>query len=172
MAFRNCSALCVREEFFLVLSGGRGYDVCMRMKSYLTLAIGGLMLASCVGSKPFTIRTTPCDGATVHINGELIEGVTPLTTEVAQSKDLGIVVEKEGYQVGSATIYTQTSWWRALLWTENDPKARYIEEDEVTIPMEKIKTIRTYTPTVLPKFDPPPAAIQAAPALHALPAGL
>lgn len=160
------------REFFLVLSGDRGYDRRMRMKFYLTPALGGLLLVSCAGTKEFTIYTTPCDGATVHINGELMEGTTPLTTEVEQSKDLGIVVEKDGYQVGSATVYTQTSWWRALLWTKNDPKARYIEEDAVTIPMEKVKTIRSYTPTVLPKFDPPPAAIQAAPALHALPAGL
>lgn len=136
------------------------------------LSVVAAVLSSCVGTKEFTIRTTPCDGAKVHINGKLIEGTTPVTTEIAQDKDLGIVVEKEGYQVGSATICTQTSWWRSLLWTENDPLARYIEEDEVTIPMEKIRTVNTYTPTLLPTFNPPSAAIQAAPSLRPLPPSL
>ena len=145
--------------------------VCMRSRLFIS-AVVAAVLASCAGTKEFTIHTTPCDGATVHINGKLIEGTTPVTTEIAQDKDLGIVVEKEGYQVGSATICTQTSWWRSLLWTENDPLARYIEQDEVTIPMEKIRTVKTYTPTLLPTFNPPPAAIQAAPSLRPLPAGL
>lgn len=158
-------------SFFLVLSRGRRYDVPMRTPSFM-LTLCGILLASCASPKPFTIRTTPVEGARVYINGEPTECTTPVTTEVEQSKDLGIVVEKEGYQVASATVYTQTSWWRALLWTKNDPRARFIEEDEITIPLEKIQTVQSYTPTVLPKFDPPPAAIQAAPTLHALPAGL
>lgn len=139
---------------------------------FLTVGVCCALLASCAGTKQFTIRTTPCDGATVHINGKRIEGTTPVTTEINQDKDLGIVVEKQGYQVGSATVQTRTNWWRALLWTENDPLARYIEEDEITIPMEKIKTVSTYTPTMLPAFNPPPAAIKAAPKLHTMPAGL
>ncbi len=138
----------------------------------LTIGLCCAVLASCAGTKDFTIRTTPCDGATVHINGKRIEGTTPVTTEINQDKDLGIVVEKQGYQVATATVQTQTSWWRALLWTENDPKARYIEEDEITIPMEKIKTVSTYTPTIMPAFNPPPAAIKTAPKLHSMPAGL
>lgn len=140
------------------------------LRNFLLLAAPAVLL-SCVGTKQFTIRTTPCDGATVHINGELIEGVTPVTTEISQDKDLGIVVEKDGYRVGAATVYTRSNWWLSLLWTENDPKARYIEEDEVTIPMEKVQTIPSYVPTKLPAFQPPPAAIQAAPTLHEMPAG-
>ncbi len=143
----------------------------MRNRLY-TLVLITSMLASCAGTKEFTIRTTPCDGATVHINGKRVEGTTPVTTEINQDKDLGIVVSKEGYQVGSATICTQTSWWRSLLWTENDPLARYIEEDEITIPMEKIRTMSTYTPTLLPTFAPPADAMQAAPSLHSLPPSL
>ncbi len=143
----------------------------MRRKLF-TLALLAMLPVSCVGTKEFTIRTTPCDGATVHINGELIEGTTPVTTEIKQDKDLGIVVEKDGYRVSSATIYTSTNWWLSLLWTKNDPKARYIEEDEVTIPMEKVPAIPSYKPTKLPAFQPPAAAIQAAPTLHPLPEGI
>ncbi len=143
----------------------------MRSRLFI-LTVVAAVLASCAGTKEFTVRTTPCDGATVRINGKLVEGTTPVTTEIAQDKDLGIVVEKEGYQVGSATVNTQTSWWRSLLWTENDPLARYIEEDEVTVPMEKIRAVNTYTPALMPTFNPPPAAIQAAPSLRPLPSSL
>lgn len=143
----------------------------MRTRNILPL-LAAVLLASCVGQKQFTIRTTPVDGATVHINGQLIEGTTPVTTEIREDKDLGIVVEKEGYQIGSATVHTQVSWWRALLWTESDPLARYIEEDEVTIPLQKIETVSSYTPTVLPAFNPPPPAVRAAPTLSPLPASL
>lgn len=131
-----------------------------------------VLLASCAGQKQFTIRTVPVDGATVYINGKLIEGTTPVTTEIEQDKDLGIVVQKEGYQSATATVTTQTSWWRSLLWTEDDPFARYIEEDEVTIPMQKIETINSYKPTLLPDFAPPPEALRAAPSLHTMPEGL
>lgn len=143
----------------------------MRRKLF-TLTLLAMLPVSCVGTKEFTIRTTPCDGAIVHINGERIEGTTPVTTEIEQDKDLGIVVEKDGYRVGSATVYTSTNWWLSLLWTKNDPKARYIEEDEVTIPMEKVLPIPSYQPTKLPAFQPPAAAIQAAPTLHPLPEGI
>ena len=147
------------------------YDACMRTR-FLIFTLVCAALASCAGKKPFTIRTVPVDGAVVHINGKLIEGTTPVTTEIEQDKDLGIVVEKPGYNVGSATVRTRTSWWLSLLWTEDDPKARYIEEDEVTIPMEKVLPIPSYQPTKLPAFQPPAAAIQAAPTLHPLPEGI
>ena len=159
------------SHFWLVFAGAGEYACPMSTRNILPL-LASLLLVSCVGQKQFTIRTTPVDGATVHINGQLIEGTTPVTTEIREDKDLGIVVEKEGYQVGSATVHTKTSWWRALLWTENDPLARYIEEDEVTIPLQRIETVSSYTPTVLPAFNPPPRAIQAAPSLSPLPAGL
>lgn len=121
---------------------------------YLPVTVAMAMLASCVGQKAFTIITTP-EGATVSINGKQQEGTTPLTTTIQQDKDLGIVVEKPGYQVESVTINTQTSWWRALLWTENDPNARYIEEDSVTIPLTPLRTNATYTPTILEPFSFP-----------------
>ena len=146
------------------------YDACMRTR-FLIFTLVCAALASCAGKKPFTIRTVPVDGAVVHINGKLIEGTTPVTTEIEQDKDLGIVVEKPGYNVGSATVRTRTSWWLSLLWTEDDPKARYIEEDEVVIPMQRMNTINSYTPTLMPSFTPPAAAVNAAPALRPLPAG-
>lgn len=118
---------------------------------YLPVAVATALLASCVGQKAFTIITTP-EGATVSINGKQQDGTTPLTTTIQQDKDLGIVVEKPGYQVESVTINTQTSWWRALLWTENDPNARYIEEDSVTIPLTPLRTNATYTPSILEPF--------------------
>lgn len=142
----------------------------MRMRTPI-LALVCLALASCAGKKDFTIRTVPVDGAVVHINGKRIAGCTPVTTEISQDKDLGIVVEKPGYKVASHTVRTQVSWWGELLWTEDDPWAKYIEEDEVTIPLERLSTINSYTPTTLPRFSPPPAAIQAAPALRPLPRG-
>lgn len=125
----------------------------MRNKKLL-LGIVCVSLASCVAQKQFTVNTTP-QGATVTINGKSISGQTPVTTEIREDKDLGIVVEKPGYQVGSATVSTKTSWWRSLLWTENDPRARYIEEDEITIPLVPLKNNATYTPTTLEPFRSP-----------------
>lgn len=125
----------------------------MRNKKLL-LGIVCVSLASCVAQKQFTVNTTP-QGATVTINGKSISGQTPVTTKIRENKDLGIVVEKPGYQVGSATVSTKTSWWRSLLWTENDPRARYIEEDEITIPLVPLKNNATYTPTTLEPFRSP-----------------
>lgn len=130
-------------------------------------------LVSCVGQKQFTIETTP-SGATVTINGRLIEGkTTPLIVDIKEDKDLGIVVEKPGYSVGAATVYTKTSWWRSLLWTENDPRARYIEEDSICIPMQPLRTNATYTPTILEPFRFPeergPLSDSKAPELRPLP---
>lgn len=88
----------------------------------------------------------------VTINGEPMEGKTPMTLKISQEKDLGIVVEKPGYEAASATVTTKTSWWMALLWTKSDPRAQYIEENEVTIPMKKIPTLSTYTPSRLPSW--------------------
>lgn len=141
---------------------------------YLLSVILGSALVSCVGQKQFTIETTP-PGATVSINGQPIEGrTTPMTIDIREDKDLGIVVEKPGYCVESATVNTQTSWWRALLWTENDPRARYIEEDSITIPLTPLRTNSTYTPTILEPFSFPegrsPLEDSKPPALRDLPA--
>ncbi len=113
-----------------------------------------LALASCVAQKQFTVNTSP-QGAAVTINGKSISGVTPVTTEIREDKDLGIVVERPGYEVGSLTVNTKTSWWRSLLWTENDPRARYIEEDSVTIPLKPLRNNATYTPSTLDSFQLP-----------------
>lgn len=111
-----------------------------------------LAFASCYGTKELMIHTAP-EGANVSINGKDVEGKTPLTVTVEQSKDLGIVVDKPGYRVASKTIYTQSNWWLSLLWTRNDPRSQYIEEDEVFIPMEKIQGVKDYKPSVLPAYD-------------------
>ena len=95
------------------------------------------LCVACQGQKPFVIKTTP-PGATVSINGKEYAGKTPLEVEIAQDKDLGIVVHKDGYAVESATVNTQTSWLGSLLWTESSPHARYIEEDEITIPLRRL----------------------------------
>ena len=123
-------------------------------KGISILVVSCMVLVACVGQKQFTIETTP-PGATVTINGRPIEGKTPLTIEIEQDKDLGIIVEKPGYSVGSATINTQSSWWRALLWTENDPKARYIEEDSIMIPLKPNSESSSYTPTIMGTFSFP-----------------
>lgn len=122
----------------------------LRCKILLPL-LAGLVLSSCYGPKEFTIKTTP-PGATVSVNGTPLEGTTPLVTRIEQSKDLGIVVRKPGYKVASETVRTQPSFWLGLLWTQNDPWARYIEEDEVTIHLQRIAEPSTYTPSVLPPY--------------------
>ncbi len=122
------------------------------MKSkFLLLASVSLCFTACIGKKDFSIRTLP-EGAQVCINGKRLEGTTPITTRISQEKDLGIVVEKPGYEVTTATVTTKTSWWLSLLWTEHDPRAQYIEEDEVTIPMKKIPTAANYSPSPLPAW--------------------
>lgn len=123
---------------------------CMKSK-FLALAFVSLVFPACIGKKDFSIRTLP-EGAQVCINGKKLEGKTPITTRISQEKDLGIVVEKPGYEATTATVTTKTSWWLSLLWTKHDPRAQYIEEDEVTIPMKKIPTAAHYTPSPLPAW--------------------
>ena len=125
----------------------------MRSKIFL-ISMFSVALASCVAQKQFTVNTSP-QGASVTINGKALSGVTPVTTTIHEDKDLGIVVERPGYEVASATVNTKTSWWRSLLWTENDPRARYIEEDSVTIPMKPLRNNSTYTPSSLDSFRLP-----------------
>jgi len=139
-------------------------------RKILFLAACSLCLSACIGSKDFTIRTLP-EGAHVCINGKSYEGKTPITLEIKQDKDLGIVVDKPGYETTSATVTTKTSWWVALLWTKSDPRAQYIEENEITIPMKKIPTVASYKPSVLPAWkDEKPAKGSALPPLRPLPA--
>ncbi len=123
----------------------------MKRCRLLFVAVLSLCLSACHGTKEITIYTQP-EGANVSINGKPIEGKTPLTTTINQDKDLGIVVDKPGYRVASKTVYTQTNWWLRLLWSENDPRSQYIEENEVFVPMEKISTAASFVPSSLPEY--------------------
>lgn len=129
------------------------------------------ILASCVGSKTFTVHTQP-EGADIAVNGKSV-GRSPLTMEVEQTKALGIVAHKDGYELGSATVETKPDWFYSLLWTRNDPKAQVLVADEVTIPMKKISTAADYVPAPLPAFAPPsgtfPETREEAPALRPMP---
>ena len=132
-----------------------------------------LCFASCVGTKKFTIHTQP-EGALVAINGVPQEGKTPMTLEIKQEKDLGIVADKPGYESAAHTVSTRTNWWLSLLWTKSDPRAQYIEEDEVTIPLKKIPSADDFRPSAMPPYTggggrTAPAEV---PALRPMPAGL
>lgn len=120
------------------------------MKSPLCLSACALLLVSCVGTKEFTVNTFP-EGADITINGEFV-GKSPVTTEIKQDKTLGIVAHKSGYEVTSATISPVTSKFLSIIWTESDPKSKYIEEDSVDIAMRKIQTPASYTPSVMPRY--------------------
>ena len=108
------------------------------------------------------------------INGVPQEGKTPMTLDIKQEKDLGIVVDKPGYESAAQTVNTRTNWWLSLLWTKHDPRAQYIEEDEVTIPLKKIPTAGDFRPSAMPPYTgggglTAPAEV---PALRPMPAGL
>ncbi len=125
------------------------------MTRLLPAALLALALSSCYGTKEFTIRTDP-EGAQVAINGKPCkEGKTPLTVTIPQDRDLGITVTKPGYEVATQTVPTQTSTWGAILWNSHDPRAQYIAADEITIPLKKIPSAATFTPTSMPGYQPP-----------------
>ncbi len=141
------------------------------MTRLLPAALLALAFTSCIGSKEFTIHTDP-EGAQVAINGKHYEGrKTPLTVTIEQDKDLGITVTKPGYEVATYTVETQTSMWGTILWNKHDPRARYIEEDEVTISLRKIPTAAGFTPTSMPGYQPPAhkGLDSAVPALREMP---
>lgn len=141
------------------------------MKSPLFLSVFALLLASCVGTKQFTVTTAP-EGAEITINGKYV-GLSPVTTEISQDKTLGIVAHKNGYEVASETISPVTSKFLSFIWTESDPKSKYIEEDSVYISMKKIQTPASYTPSVMPAYTggggPTSAVIPAPPELRPMP---
>lgn len=141
------------------------------MKRISPLLCCCVLLASCAGTKNFTIRTAP-EGADIAINGKPV-GKSPLTLEVEQSKTLGIVAHKDGYELGSATVPTKPHWFLALLWTKNDPKAQVLTEDSVHIDMKKIPSTVDFRPVPLPAFAPPsgtfPERASEAPALRPMP---
>ena len=141
------------------------------MKSAFFLPVVSLLLVSCVGPKELSIDTAP-EGAEITINGEYV-GKTPLVTTIAQDKTLGIVARKSGYEIGSETLVPTSSPFLSFVWTENDPKAKYIEEDSVTIPLKKIPTPSSYTPSIMPKYTggggSTSAALPEVPALRPMP---
>ncbi len=139
------------QSFSLLCCGGCGRVV--GMKRFFLPAAAVLCLAACTQTKDFTIRTLP-EGARITINGRSQEGCTPMTVEIKQDRDLGITAFKPGYEVASATVETQTGFWHALLWNKNDPRARFIDEDEITIPMKKIPSAASFKPTKMPAFKP------------------
>ncbi len=122
----------------------------MKICRLLILSSGLLLLSSCMGTKDLKITSAP-EGANVRINGKPV-GVTPLTTEIAQDKDLGIVVQKPGYEASSRTLKTKNSFWLSLIWAKNDPKAQYIDEDEVYFVLRPIPTLSNYSPGTLPEY--------------------
>ncbi|MBR1981224.1 MAG: PEGA domain-containing protein [Akkermansia sp.] len=113
-----------------------------------TAVVSGLV--SCYGTKDFTIRTSP-EGARIAINGKDV-GASPITVEIEQDKNLGIVAYKPGYTVASETVPTQTSTILSWIWTKDSPYAKYIEEDEILLPMRKIATVENYRPTTLEPY--------------------
>lgn len=141
------------------------------MKNALCLSTLALLLVSCVGTKEFSVYTYP-EGADITINGEPI-GKSPVTTEIGQDKTLGIVARKPGYQIASETISPVTSKFLSFIWTESDPKSKYIEEDSVHINLQKIPTPRTYVPSTMPRYTggggSTSAALPEPPALRPMP---
>jgi len=124
-------------------------------RSLLNLTLCSILLISCSqGMKDFTILTNP-SGADIYINGERAKGLSPLTTEVNQSRDLAIVAIKPGYEVETKKISTETNFWKALIWTQKDPLAQYIEQDSVSITLKRIQSLKNYKPSKIPKFAPP-----------------
>ncbi len=127
------------------------------MKTSFSLLI--LLLASCTQSTKMISFTSSPSGASIAVNGRLLEGKTPLSAEVNQQKDLSIVANKKGYSVATKTLFTETNFWRTLLWTKYDAKSRYIEADSVHIDLEALPKLESYTPSKLPAYkpsDPPP----------------
>lgn len=117
---------------------------------YLMPVVVALGLAACHGTKEFTIKTEPA-GAQIILNGKEV-GTSNLTLEVEQEHDLGIVAIKPGYQVAAKNVVTKVNPVLSFIWTDESPYARYIDEDEVTIPLQRIMTTETYRPTTLEPY--------------------
>ncbi len=113
-----------------------------------TVVVAGLV--SCYGTKDFTISTEPA-GALITINGKEV-GTSNLTLEIEQSKDLGIVATKPGYQTAAETVETKVNRFLSFIWTDESPYAKYIEENSVTIPLQRIMTTESYRPTALEPY--------------------
>lgn len=121
----------------------------------LALLTSTLLLFSCTSKlKDIAIDTYP-EGATIHVNGKLQEGTTPLIASVPQREEVGIVAMKQGYKTASKTLKPQTSTFYGIIWTLYDERARYIEEDKVTLHLEKIQSSANYQPTTLAPYQFP-----------------
>lgn len=125
----------------------------MKCFPLLTAACAALAACQVMPPKDFTVHTVP-EGADITINGKPF-GTSPATGKVDQDKSLGILAQKEGYEVAGATVPTSISKWRTIWWTEHSPKSRYIEQDEITIPLTKVPTLEDYKPTELPPYEEP-----------------
>lgn len=122
----------------------------MKTVHYLMLVGMASGLVSCYGTKEFTIKTEPA-GALITLNGKEV-GTSNLTMEIEQSKDLGIVATKPGYQTAAKTVETKVNRFLSFIWTDESPYAKYIDEDGVTIPLQRIMTPETYSPTILDPY--------------------
>lgn len=122
----------------------------MKLLQYLVAVLGALVVVSCYGTKEFTINTEP-SGAQITINGREV-GTSNMTLEIDQDKDLGIVAVKPGYQVAAATVETRVNRFLSFIWTNESPYAKYIEEDSVTIPLQRQMTTENYRPTILTPY--------------------
>ena len=125
------------------------------MKRILPLLASAAFLASCQNMPPkdFTVHTAP-EGARISINGQEV-GTSPVTTQVEQTKDLGIIAQKPGYELAAATVATRQGWLRSFLWSKWSTKSQYIEENEVTLPLRKIEAPQDFKPVELPPFEMP-----------------
>ncbi|MFI3242971.1 MAG: PEGA domain-containing protein [Akkermansia sp.] len=127
-------------------------------KKLLLSSLCTLLAVSCTHEyKDLRINTSP-QGANIRINGEEKASKTPFTTSVMQRGNVAIVAEKPGYVTATRNIEPETDWFLRLVWTKTDERTRYIEEDEVTIPLKKIDDPKAYKPSALPAYIPPPNA--------------
>ena len=161
------------------------------MKSTLYVSVLALFLASCAGTKKFTIFTTP-EGADITVNGEYVgksetminleddgeeagEGRSAwgIEIDIEQDKTLGIVAHKSGYEVASATIRPVTSKFLSFIWTESHSRSKYIAEDSVHLTLRKLQTPASYTPRAMPPYTggggPTSAVVPKVPELRPMP---
>lgn len=125
------------------------------MKRIPSLVAAAAFLASCQNMPPkdFTVHTQP-EGAHIIINGQEV-GTSPVTTQVEQTKDLGIIAQKPGYELAATTVYTKSGPVRSFLWSKWSSKSQYIEENEVNLPLRKLAEPQDFKPTQLPPFEMP-----------------
>lgn len=108
----------------------------MNTKTLSLLAVA-LLLASCAGPVPFTVTSNP-SGAEVTINGKP-SGRTPVTVpEMEQGKELVVVAYKPGYQSETVKVPVETGFWSGLVWTEDDPKAKYLAKTRVHMNLHRL----------------------------------